>query len=99
MNAYALLSLSASVVAILVGSFVFSKNTRNPVNIAFFAISAFSAYYSFAEFGWRQAESIGEAYEWIRFGAFWPFVYATLLHGVLIFTERTRCSGGRLPTF
>lgn len=93
MNAYALLSLGASVAAILVGSFVFSKDTRNPVNTAFFVISAFAAYYSFAEFGWRQAEDIGEAYWWIRFGAFWPFVYATLLHGVLIFAERDRVLG------
>jgi len=99
MNAFALLSLGASVAAVLVGSFVFSKGPRNPVNIAFFAISLLAAYYSFAEFGWRQAENISEANWWIRFGAFWPFVYATLLHGVLIFTERNRVLGWPIAYF
>ena len=86
MNAFALLSLLSSAIAIIVGGVVFSKSPRSRLNLVYLLLSIAVAYYSFAEFGWRQAGTLEESRMWIRIGAFWPFMFVFIYYTMAEFS-------------
>ncbi len=52
----------------------------------FLLLTLSAAYYSFTEFGFRQASSYDEADIWLhRVNFLWPFVFSFLLHYVLVY--------------
>jgi PAS domain S-box-containing protein len=52
-------------------------------------------YLAFAEFGYRQTDTISEASTWFKMGSAWPVVIAAYLHFFLIFTKRTSLQSRR----
>ena len=90
MSIFALLSLSAAAVALFIGSYVFSKNPHGALNRLFLLLSVALCYLSFAEFGYRQADTADETNFWLEVGSFWPLGLAFLLHFVLVFAERPK---------
>ena len=89
MNVFALFSLLSAVICFFLGIFVYSKDSRNLVNIVFTMFCLFGAYAAFTEFVYRQAESFEAAYFWLRMSVLWPFIIVFLLHFVLLFTEHS----------
>jgi len=51
-----------------------------------YSLSVF--YLGFTEFMYRQADSYQSAYLWLKISAFWPFAVASLMHFILVFTEK-----------
>jgi diguanylate cyclase (GGDEF)-like protein/PAS domain S-box-containing protein len=95
-NVFALFSLLSCVVVAFQGSFVLHRNPRNVLHRIFFLLCLSAAYLAFAEFQFRQAESLATAYFWLKAGALWGFVLTLELHFVLLFTERTKLFENRL---
>ena len=89
MNVYALLSLLASYICFSLGILIYQKDPKNEVNRIFMLVCILYGYLAFAEFGYRQADTISEASTWFKMGSVWPFAIATYLHFFLIFTNRT----------
>ncbi len=87
---FALTSLSASLLSFCIGSFVLYLNPKNSLNRLYCAISMCLFYWSFIEFGCRQAESYQAARVWLTLMSFWPFTIAVLLHFILVFTEKSK---------
>ena len=99
MNVFALSSLLASVMAVFLGNFVLYRNPRSALNRVFFSFCLSAACASFAEFGYRQAESFATAYFWLRAGFLWAFMMPLELHFVLLFSEKTKVLENRLTYF
>ncbi|MFH0899640.1 MAG: ATP-binding protein, partial [Pseudomonadota bacterium] len=84
---FALLSFICTAATILVGAFVFFRNTRSPVH-QLFALGCLAAgEFSFCEFMYRQAETAERAQFWLYAGSFWPFALAFLAHFAGRFTR------------
>ena len=96
MSLFAWLSLLSAVVIILLGNFVYYRDPKHPLNKIFMVFCISSAYWSFTEFGYRQAGDYATARLWFKLGSFWPFGIAILLHFVLVFTGQWRRFGPRL---
>jgi len=72
------------------GSLVFLKNPKGYLNIIFLLLCCDVAYWGFAEFHYRTAESAATASFWIHMNFLWPFSTALLLHFILIYTRTNR---------
>jgi PAS domain S-box-containing protein len=90
MNIFALISSLSALFAFSIGSFVLYRNHKNHLNRVFFFYCFTLAYYSFMEFGMRQADSFGEAVLWAKFNVLLPLVPALLIHFIMVFTEKTK---------
>ncbi|MEM7369595.1 MAG: ATP-binding protein [Bacteroidota bacterium] len=90
MNFYALLALFAFFSYLFLGYLVLLLDRKRPINQIFFLYSLAAAAYSFAEFGYLQAESYETAWIWIKFRSVWPFTFATALHFHLWLTKRVK---------
>ena len=90
MNIFALISLLSSGVSIFLGNFVLYQNPKSTLNRVFFICSLSLAYWSFTEFGYRQAETYETADFWLKTVSFWPFTIAFILHFILVFTEKSK---------
>jgi PAS domain S-box-containing protein len=99
MSVFALFSLLASMMAVFLGNFVLYRNPRNALNRVFFVFCLSAASASFAEFGYRQAESFATANFWLRAGFLWTFIMPLELHFVLLFSEKTKVLESKLTYF
>ena len=90
MNIFALSSLLASVVTTFLGIFVLFRNPRSEMNRVFCLYCLAGAFWSFAEFGYRQAGSFATALFWLRAGTLAIFAVPLELHFVMCFTEKTK---------
>ena len=96
MNAFALLSLLSCVVVFLLGSFIFLRDTRKPLNRIFMALCMSLAFWSLTEFGYRQAGNLETADFWLKLNGLIYVVPPLLLHFVLIFTEESKLFRNKL---
>ena len=90
MSVYAALALLDAVTIFSIGNFVFYRNPRVVITRVVLLLGALTAAWSFAKFGYWQAESFEVAHFWIRAGATWPFAVASIMHFTLIFTEHSK---------
>jgi PAS domain S-box-containing protein len=96
MNAFALLSLLSCVVVFLLGSFIFLRDTRKPLNRIFMVLCMSLAFWSLTEFGYRQAGNLETAYFWLKLSDLSFIVVPLLLHFVLVFTEESKLFRNKL---
>lgn len=99
MNAFALLSLFSSGLIFILGSFIFFRDTRKPLNRIFMLLCTSLAFWAFTEFGYRQADSVDTARIWLDAGHLGYFVAPVTLHFVLVFTGESRLFQNRLTYF
>ncbi len=90
MIVFALMSLFAALLSMFLGNYVLYLNPKKQLNRLFYGLSICIFYWSFIEFGCRQAESYKAARIWLICISFWPFTMSFWLHFILIFTEKTR---------
>ncbi len=90
MNIFALSSLATSAMAALLGIFVLFRNPRKGLNITFCLYCLAGSWASFAEFGYRQAESFATALFWLRQSSFALLASSFEVHFLLYLTEKTR---------
>jgi PAS domain S-box-containing protein len=88
MNFAATITIASAAIALLAGSFVFSKSPRALLNALFLLVAVSVAYFSIATFGQIQADSFEEATQWSRSGMLWPLIYALVLHLALVFAQK-----------
>ena len=88
MNPYAFISLLSSIIALLLGNFIYYKNPNNRLNKLIAIICLLVAYLAFVEYGMRQSETISAAYFWLKASSLWPFLMPILLVIVLEVTKR-----------
>ena len=88
MNPYAFISLLSSIIALLLGNFIYYKNPDNRLNKLIAIICLFVAYLAFVEYGMRQSESISAAYFWLKASSLWPLLMPILLIIVLEVTKK-----------
>jgi PAS domain S-box-containing protein len=88
MNYLALTFLLSSGLCFFLGSFVFSQDTKNPLNRLFMLLSISASYLAFMEFGSLQAQVPNTASLCLRLGSFWPISIAILFHFVLVLTDK-----------
>lgn len=88
MNPMAIISITAFVVALVSGVYIFVKNPESRFNRALLIFSALIAYLSLTDFGLYISESYMMADFWVRMGFVWPIVVPVILHMVLLFTGR-----------
>jgi len=96
MNVFALLSILSCVVVFLLGSFIFLRDTRKPLNRVFILLCLSLALWSFAEFGYRQADNLETAYFWLKLSDLSFIVAPVLLHFVLVFTQERKLLRNKL---
>jgi len=89
-NIFAFFSLMSAWFSFFLGSFVLLRNHKNIVNRLFFLYCFSLTWYSFVEFGMRQAGSLNEATFWTSLSFILPFLVAFLLHFVIVFTENSK---------
>jgi len=89
MNIFALTSLLAAVICVFIGNFIYYKNPENQLNKLVAILSILVGFLAFAEFGYRQAETITNAIFWLKLSALWPFVLSVLINITLVYTGRT----------
>ncbi|MCX5998433.1 MAG: hypothetical protein NTU41_02280, partial [Chloroflexi bacterium] len=89
MPVFALVSLGASCVSIIVACVVYSKNPKGAVNRVFAFFALWAAWGSFTEFGYRQAYDVETAVLWMR-ASLWPVTLAAGLHFALVFAGQRR---------
>ncbi|MBN2406102.1 MAG: PAS domain S-box protein [Elusimicrobia bacterium] len=87
MTIFALFSLAGSLISLCLACYVFYKNPRDKVNRLFSLVCLSIAYWGFAEFMIRRADSESIAYQWIRLNCLWPYTAALLFHFTLLFTQ------------
>ncbi|MFQ6101933.1 MAG: PAS domain S-box protein [Anaerolineae bacterium] len=90
MNIFALQSLVAFVMALFLGSYVYSKNPKGKLNRVYLCLCLSYAYLVFIEFEYLTAESFETAYFCQKAGAFWPFAMSISLHFALVLTEQSK---------
>jgi len=90
MNIFALTSLLAAVICVFIGNFIYYKNPENQLNKLVAILSILVGFLAFAEFGYRQAETITDAIFWLKLSALWPFAPAVFINIALVCTGRTR---------
>jgi len=88
MNPMAIISITAFVVALVSGVYIFVKNPESRFKRALLLFSALIAYLSLTDFGLYISESYMMADFWVRMGFLWPIVVPVILHMVLLFTGR-----------
>ena len=90
MNFFAFSSLLAATVTFALGVFVLSNDSGKAINRIFFLYCLTGSFWTFSEFGYRQAESYKVALFWFRASAISLPVLPLQLHFVLYFTERRK---------
>ena len=90
MNILALISLLSFLAYIYLGTVVYLRNPKNPVNQAFFIFSLVMAYAGFTDFQMRVSESYASALFWFRAGMLWHLALSALIHFVLVFVRKSR---------
>jgi PAS domain S-box-containing protein len=90
MNPFALISLFAFVVYVIIGTLAWVKNSKSNLNRIFIIFCVLAAYAAFSEFGYRQATDSETAFLWIKIMGFRPIAFAAMVHVVLIFTEQKK---------
>jgi PAS domain S-box-containing protein len=96
MNIFALSSLVTSAMTALLGVLVLSRNPRKGLNITFCLSCLTGSWASFAEFGYRQAESFTTALFWLRISALALLSSSFDVHFFLYLTGKTRLLGNKL---
>ncbi len=86
-NAFAFLSLVASVVCSFLGVTVYFLNQKSRLNKLFMVLLLANAYWTFVEFMMRQANDIETAALWNKVLFLWPFIISLMLHFALVYTE------------
>lgn len=77
--------------SLFTGIVILLQNKKKPLNIVFACVCLFLCLWSFAEFMYRQAESISVAQFWLKIRALtWTFPLPFLFHFILIFTRRAK---------
>ncbi|MFC1951118.1 ATP-binding protein [Chloroflexota bacterium] len=101
MSPFAALSLLAFFIAVFLAYFAYIRNPSGHINRLFCLLCIFLAYSAFAEFGYRQADTLQTAQLWYKIGSFWPIPIALLLHFILVYTKHTRlmCAWGHLAIY
>lgn len=88
MNFYAFSALINFLTSLLLGGFVFYKNKKGRVNIAFALFSGSVAFWSFGYFFWQMSTTAEMALFWSRmFMAGAVFIPITYFHFILVLTE------------
>ncbi|MBN2344119.1 MAG: response regulator [Deltaproteobacteria bacterium] len=90
MTIFALISLLSFVASLFLGSFIYFKDTKATINRLYFVICMSVAYFSFLDFGYKQAKDLSEAMIWWRFDFLWSLHTAIWLHLAILFTEREK---------
>jgi PAS domain-containing protein len=94
MPLFAIATITAGLVAIVLGIFVYAREPQEPVNKMFLYYCLLVAWYSFTRFGQLTASSAGSADMWIRLGGIWPFQIAVVLHFTLVVSQSWRRATG-----
>jgi PAS domain S-box-containing protein len=88
MNPYSAPSFICLLVMPFLGTFIFSRNPKSPVHRLFFILTTTIAYWAFAEFNIRQAESYETAFFWTRAGCFKILLSPLLIHFILVYIDK-----------
>ncbi|MBN2603863.1 MAG: PAS domain S-box protein [Candidatus Thermoplasmatota archaeon] len=88
MNLLALTSLYTCIAALFFGLIVYIQKPKDRLNQIFLLFSITVSYWTFSEFGFRQATDLVSAALWLKFGFLWPFVLVVLFLFILIFTKK-----------
>jgi PAS domain S-box-containing protein len=89
MNIFSYISLSAFLLCMFLGNFIYHKNSKSQLNIMIALLCLLVGFLAFAEFQYRQTSDFETAYLWLKISGLWPIVPAILLHISLIFTGKT----------
>ena len=90
MNIFAFTSLVFSFVIFSIGLTALSNNPNRKLNRVFFLFAVSVFYWSFIEFGFRQAESIETARFWLQAGFLWAFSIPLELHFIYLFAKNEK---------
>lgn len=96
MTIFALTSLLSFVVALVLGVFIYFKDTKSLINRLYFFVCMSIGLYSFIEFGYRQSRSFDEACFWWQLDIFWSIHIACWFHLAVAFTEKERWLKSRI---
>ncbi len=87
MNWFAIVSLCATTVSLLLGIIVYSFNRKAILNKLFFLTSIAAFAYEFTTVMMWLSSNVDTAYFWHKMGTVWPFFVAIVLNFALVFTE------------
>jgi PAS domain S-box-containing protein len=87
MNWFALISLSATIICLLLGIIVYTFNRKASLNKIFFLTSLAAFAYSFTTVMMWISNSAETAYFWHKIGTLWPFFVVLVLNFALVFTN------------
>jgi PAS domain S-box-containing protein len=90
MNNFALMSIFASFIALMLGNFIYYTNPKNSLNRIIALLSIFIGFLAFVEFAYRQAGNLDTAYFWLKVSFIWPLVPALLINIAIIFGGKFR---------
>ena len=90
MNPYALISLAVSFTTFATGIIIYQNKPGYSINRIFALLCLFIAFYTFAEFGFFQAESYERASFWLKMSSIWAFQFSVILHFTLLFTGKLK---------
>ncbi len=86
-NVFALISLFACAVSIILAGIVYSEDRKNHVSKIFLLLCCFEIFFCFTDFMVKQSESKASLVFWVRCEFLWPVIYASMLHFALAFTK------------
>lgn len=87
MNIIALPPLLLTFIVAFVSVFVFSQNTKHPVNRLFFAFSLITALYTFADYHFLATSELTTALFWLRIQMIWPLIFIVQFHFLVMFVR------------
>jgi PAS domain S-box-containing protein len=90
LNLFPLLSLVSAFLSVALGTFVFTRDPKSPLNRVTMLLTLAVAWSAFAEFEFRSAATLEDATAWLRVQSAWPLVFAFMVHFVLVVTEAGR---------
>jgi PAS domain S-box-containing protein len=85
LNIFALVSLLASFIDIMLANFIYYTNPKNSLNRVIAVLTIFVGFLAFVEFTYRQAGTLETAYFWLKVSLLWPIVPALMINVALIF--------------
>jgi PAS domain S-box-containing protein len=81
------ISAFCATLSLVIGSMVLRENIRSPQNRLFALFCFLVAFISFAEFDYRQSESLHTALFWFKIGVVSPLLVPLMLHFIAYFTH------------
>jgi PAS domain S-box-containing protein len=87
MNWFAIVSVCATIVSLLLGIVVYSFNRKAILNRLFFLTSIAAFAYEFTTVMMWMSSNVDTAYFWHKMGTVWPFFVAIVLNFALVFTK------------